>query len=36
MKQGKVVEQGVTEGIFAQPKEAYTKQLIEAAYRDTV
>lgn len=31
MKEGKIVEQGPTEDVFQNPKEAYTKQLINAA-----
>lgn len=31
MKRGKVVESGVAADIFAKPKEAYTKELLEAA-----
>lgn len=31
MKDGRVVEQGETEDIFRRPKQAYTRQLIEAA-----
>ena len=32
MKSGKVVESGVTEGIFENPQQPYTRQLISAAY----
>ena len=30
MRHGKIVEQGPTEQIFSQPKEAYTRKLLEA------
>ncbi|MDJ0944666.1 MAG: ABC transporter ATP-binding protein [Kiloniellales bacterium] len=33
MKDGRVVEQGVTEAIYERPKETYTKALITAAFR---
>ncbi|MES2820315.1 MAG: ABC transporter ATP-binding protein [Pseudomonadota bacterium] len=32
IKQGKVVEQGPAEGIFAAPQHPYTRQLLEAAF----
>ena len=32
MKSGKVVESGATEGIFENPQQPYTRQLISAAY----
>jgi len=32
MKQGEVIEQGDCESLFAEPKESYTKNLLEAAY----
>ena len=36
MKDGKVVEQGPTEAIFADPKEHYTKALMAAAFEGVV
>ena len=33
MKEGKVVERGCTEEIFADPKDAYTKALMAAAFQ---
>ncbi|MCB1491475.1 MAG: microcin ABC transporter ATP-binding protein, partial [Rhodobiaceae bacterium] len=32
MKDGKVVEEGATEDIFARPQEAYTRNLMDAAF----
>ncbi len=32
MKNGKIVEQGETEAIFDHPQEAYTRDLIAAAF----
>ncbi len=32
MKQGKIVEQGPAEDIFARPQHPYTQQLLEAAF----
>jgi oligopeptide transport system ATP-binding protein len=32
MKNGKVVEEGITEKIFNSPEKEYTKQLIKAAF----
>ncbi|MFM9269265.1 ABC transporter ATP-binding protein [Halomonas elongata] len=34
MKSGQVVEQGPTEAIFADPREAYTRELMRAAFVD--
>ncbi|WP_111746227.1 ABC transporter ATP-binding protein [Salinisphaera orenii] len=34
MKSGQVVEQGATEAIFANPSEAYTRELMRAAFVD--
>lgn len=34
MKEGRVVEQGPTEAIFADPQEAYTRELMRAAFVD--
>ena len=36
MKDGKVVEAGTRDEIFAQPKEAYTRELIAAAFDETM
>ncbi len=36
MKDGKVVEQGPTEAIFADPREHYTKALMAAAFAGVV
>ncbi|MCX8569652.1 MULTISPECIES: ABC transporter ATP-binding protein [Hyphomicrobiales] len=35
MKQGKIVEEGLTEAIFGDPREAYTKTLMAAAIDET-
>jgi microcin C transport system ATP-binding protein len=32
VKQGKVVEQGQADAIFAAPQHTYTRQLLEAAF----
>ena len=32
VKQGKVVEQGLADTIFASPQHTYTRQLLEAAF----
>ena len=34
MKAGRVVEEGATAQIFQAPREAYTRELMEAAYGD--
>jgi ABC-type microcin C transport system duplicated ATPase subunit YejF len=34
MKEGRVVEQGETEALFRSPREAYTRELIRAAFLD--
>ncbi len=34
MKSGQVVEQGPTEDIFANPRDAYTRELMRAAFVD--
>ncbi len=36
MQQGKVVEHGTTEQIFTHPRNPYTKQLIDAAFLETL
>jgi ABC-type microcin C transport system duplicated ATPase subunit YejF len=33
MKDGKIVESGLSESVFEQPKEEYTKKLLTAALR---
>jgi ABC-type microcin C transport system duplicated ATPase subunit YejF len=35
MKEGRVVERGLTEAIFADPKAGYMRALIAAAFGDT-
>jgi peptide/nickel transport system ATP-binding protein/oligopeptide transport system ATP-binding protein len=36
MRAGKIVEQGISEAIYSNPKEDYTKRLIEAIPCDSV